>query len=197
MQLLDEGDLASLTTNAVAARAGVSIGTLYQYFDGKTALLDALVARELGAMSEKVIAAVQGAPPAAPGERIRQIVRAVTGAYGGRGRVHRSLIEHALSQGPGRRLSPLYARLIVLFTSDGLPGPGRAARRLTPAQAFVLTHAMAGVLRALAASDRPPPRAEVEDALVRLVGAYIAAAQRGPATAAAPLPAKSARASGA
>lgn len=174
IQLLDEGDVAGVSTNAVAARAGVSIGTLYQYFDGKSALLDALVARELGAMSDKVVASLQGAPPAEPGERIRRIVRAVTGAYGGRGRVHRLLIEHALSHGPGRRLSPLYARLIATFTSQGVPGTGQAARKLTPAQSFVLTHAIAGVLRALAASDKPPPRAEVEDSLVCLVSGYLA-----------------------
>jgi DNA-binding transcriptional regulator YbjK len=53
MQLIEEGDVARLTTNAVAARAGVSIGTLYQYFDGKDGLLDALTTRELGVMREK------------------------------------------------------------------------------------------------------------------------------------------------
>ena len=55
MQLLETGDIASLTTNAVAAKAGVSIGTLYQYFGSKHALLDALVTRELGAMTDKIV----------------------------------------------------------------------------------------------------------------------------------------------
>lgn len=43
--LRDEG-AASLTTNAVAARAGVSIGSLYQYFPNKQAIVRALIARE-------------------------------------------------------------------------------------------------------------------------------------------------------
>ena len=41
-QILEAGGLPALTTNAVAARAGVSIGTLYQYFDDKNAILLAL-----------------------------------------------------------------------------------------------------------------------------------------------------------
>ena len=38
-QILEAGGLAAFTTNAVAERAGVSIGTLYQYFADKNALL--------------------------------------------------------------------------------------------------------------------------------------------------------------
>src|SRR4029079_13393163 len=46
-QLLEAGGLAGFTTNAVAERAGVSIGTLYQYFADKQALLRALAEREI------------------------------------------------------------------------------------------------------------------------------------------------------
>jgi len=174
MQLLDEGEIAALTTNAVAAKAGVSIGTLYQYFKDKQALLDALVARELGAMGEQVMTALQSAPPSRPGERIRQIVRAVTCAYGGRGRVHRLLMEHALAHGAGGRTAPLLSGLTVLFVQQGVALPGEPPRRLTPAQAFTLTHAIGGVLRALAASAEPPPLQEVEDAIVQMVLAFVA-----------------------
>jgi len=47
-QILEAGGLAAFTTNAVAARAGVSIGTLYQYFGDKHAVLAAAARRELG-----------------------------------------------------------------------------------------------------------------------------------------------------
>jgi AcrR family transcriptional regulator len=176
MRLIQESDVATLTTNAVAARAGVSIGTLYQYFDGKQALLDALVQRELGVMSQAILDAAKVAPAeAAPGDKIRRIVRAALGAYGGRGRVHRRLIEHALTQTSGSRLSPLFAQLTKDFSSKGIAVPGETPRPLTPAQAFVLTHSIAGVLRTMAASDNAPPLREVEDALVQLAIAYLAA----------------------
>ncbi|WP_326543372.1 TetR/AcrR family transcriptional regulator [Pseudorhodoferax sp.] len=176
-QLLESGEVAALTTNAVAARAGVSIGTLYQYFGDKQALLDALVQRELGAMSEQILAATAHAPAGggAPGEQVRRIVRAVVGAYGGRSQVHRRLIEHALTHASGGRLSPLYTQLTEGFAARGVAAPGEAPTALSQAQAFVLTHAVAGVLRALAASAEPPPLRAVEDAVVQLATAYVAA----------------------
>src|ERR1700722_4151377 len=54
VQLLDKGDIESLTTNAIAERAGVSIGTLYQYFDGKPAVLKELADREMGGRSDRI-----------------------------------------------------------------------------------------------------------------------------------------------
>ncbi|MFN5999727.1 MAG: TetR/AcrR family transcriptional regulator [Paracoccaceae bacterium] len=46
--------LDALTTNAVAAKAGVSIGSLYQYFPGKAALLAALIRAERANLLEAV-----------------------------------------------------------------------------------------------------------------------------------------------
>lgn len=45
-RILEREGLDAYTTNAVAARAGVSIGSLYQYFPGKDALTVALMQRE-------------------------------------------------------------------------------------------------------------------------------------------------------
>ncbi|WP_371477541.1 TetR family transcriptional regulator [Kitasatospora sp. NBC_00315] len=45
--LLDEAGATALTTKAVAQRARVPIGTLYQFFSGKESLLAALAARNL------------------------------------------------------------------------------------------------------------------------------------------------------
>ncbi|MBV7535295.1 TetR/AcrR family transcriptional regulator [Duganella sp. sic0402] len=44
--VLEEGGLEGFNTNAVAQRAGASIGTLYQYFPNKDALTLALLIRE-------------------------------------------------------------------------------------------------------------------------------------------------------
>lgn len=55
-RIVDQVGLDRATTNRIAELAGVSIGSLYQYFPGKEALLAALITREaeadLAAMSE-------------------------------------------------------------------------------------------------------------------------------------------------
>lgn len=171
MQLLETGEIDTLTTNAVAAKAGVSIGTLYQYFGSKHALLDALITRELGAMTNKI---VQSLKRTKPGDPIREIVRAVTAAYGGRNRVHRLLMEYSSSTNAQRgQLGPFYAELLEIAAAGDLIAPDGAKRKLTSAEAFVVIYAITGVLRTMAASADPPPLQEVEDALVRLITGFM------------------------
>ncbi|MCB9766063.1 MAG: TetR/AcrR family transcriptional regulator [Alphaproteobacteria bacterium] len=57
--LLEEG-YADLTTNAVAKRAGVSVGSLYQYFGNKDALIGELVRRHVGAMRDAFLETLPG-----------------------------------------------------------------------------------------------------------------------------------------
>jgi AcrR family transcriptional regulator len=74
--LLVEGP-GRLTTTLVAERAGVSVGTLYQYFPHKQALFYALNEHYLGALAEKierVCRTQQGAP-------IGQMVEALVTTY--------------------------------------------------------------------------------------------------------------------
>ncbi len=44
-ELVAADGMAALTTTLVADRAGIAVGTVYQYFDGVPAIVDALVAR--------------------------------------------------------------------------------------------------------------------------------------------------------
>ena len=85
-QLLEKGGLAAFTTNAVAERAGVSIGTLYQYFADKQALLRAIAERELKTTLLAVATALRGDAQAPIEVRIRAMVRAIIHAFSGRQR---------------------------------------------------------------------------------------------------------------
>lgn len=170
MRLLAKGGFAGFTTNAVAETAGVSIGTLYQYFANKEAVLDALADREMARLSERVLVVFNDPAEIALEERIRRIIGAVASSYGSQRQVHRLLIEYSFRQGGGR-LAPLVEKLIVLLTEEGRPSGARHLGPLPHAEAFVLTHAFAGVIRGTILSHETTPAspAAIEDALTRLI----------------------------
>ncbi|MCQ8230348.1 TetR/AcrR family transcriptional regulator [Pantoea trifolii] len=69
--ILEQHGLEGYTTNAIAARAGVSIGSLYQYFPTKDAVTVALIERE---MTELVQEAKQVLLRDDRGEALRQLI---------------------------------------------------------------------------------------------------------------------------
>src|SRR5688572_31809147 len=59
IQVLLANGFDKTTTIQIANRAGVSIGSLYQYFPNKRALLAAIVKRHVGGVADATIAACQ------------------------------------------------------------------------------------------------------------------------------------------
>ncbi|MFF8840078.1 TetR family transcriptional regulator [Streptomyces sp. NPDC015130] len=55
-ELLDETGYEQLSTRAVAARAGVPIGSVYRFFDNKRAMVSALAHRNLDRYAERIAA---------------------------------------------------------------------------------------------------------------------------------------------
>ena len=172
MRLLDAKGYDGFTTNAVAETAGVSIGTLYQYFPNKESILDSLADREMAALSERILTVLADQATVSVRERVGLIVRAVAAAYGDRRRVHRLLMERSLARGT-HRMAPLLEHLTTLLSSPTGPNPPGSDRRLTRGEAFVLTNAFVGVLRAMIMRpETAPGDTEIEDGLVRLVMGY-------------------------
>jgi len=169
-QLLERGGLAAFTTNAVAERAGVSIGTLYQYFADKQALLRALAERELTATLAAVAAALRGDPGASLEARIRAMVRAIINAFAGRQRARKAVVQAVLLQG---NANELVAPIAAFMAATPAGAPQRFAR-LSPEQRFVLSRAVMGAIRAAVLEEQPFFKSRsFEDELVRLVMAYL------------------------
>lgn len=76
-QLLDEIGYEQLSTRAVAARAGVPIGSVYRFFGNKRAMADALAQRNLDRYAERI----SGRISAMPGEDWRGAIDAVLDEY--------------------------------------------------------------------------------------------------------------------
>ncbi len=179
MRLLERDGAQQVTTNAIAARAGLSIGTLYQYFSSKEAILDALTEREMKTLSDRLLASMSSPPPARSGDRIPLVVDAVVNSYGGRRSVHRHLLEYAMTRGKANRLTPLF-QLMVERLGSGLIAPGAdAPRTLSTTDAFVLTHAIAGVMRGLVSDNgHDIDRQEISRCLAALVSSYLTAEEK-------------------
>ncbi len=174
IRIIDEDSLEALTTNRIAERAGISIGTLYQYFSNKKEILTELGRRELKSVTAKMIATLSGAHPQSSDDQVRALIRVVFGAFGGRAKVHRVLLESALARGAHALPDEVPALIANLLSGPGVITPDGSHRRLSAAEAFVLTQAFTGVVRAaigLRAKDLP--RAQIEDALLRLVQGFL------------------------
>lgn len=75
-RILGSEGLAGLNTNAVARVAGVSVGTLYQYFPGKEAILSELLRRKRQRVLTDIRAALEGMEAAREEETIARLVKA-------------------------------------------------------------------------------------------------------------------------
>lgn len=75
-RILEQGGRGDFTTNAIAARAGVSIGSLYQYFPDKQAIVAALIREKRQELVGHIRKAMIGADSLPVGEAIAALVRA-------------------------------------------------------------------------------------------------------------------------
>lgn len=166
--LQDEG-IAALNTNAIARLAGISIGTLYQYFADKKSILIALARRELDFTQRTTMDAMTRATLSAE-EAIRDAVRALISGFGGRQRARKLLIEALVANGlAGELARPVDEAMQAIA----------ARHALAPVVTYVMTRAMIGTIRAAVMEQSPFLNTrEFEDELVRLIGGYIARAAR-------------------
>lgn len=74
-RILEDQGLSGFNTNAIAERAGVSVGSLYQYFPSKDAILVALMEQSLTLFYEDLSAAIDRAPGTSLAEDLKFMLR--------------------------------------------------------------------------------------------------------------------------
>jgi AcrR family transcriptional regulator len=150
-RILEADGETALNTNRIAAMAGVSVGTLYQYFPNKQAILIAMAHSEGAAWR-------------------RNARRAMAGGLGR----DRAVIRTMIQAFPGR---PATRRAAVKAQLDAEPPAGAAPWPLGDDPAamcdFIVDRAIIGVVRAAVFEDAPFLHAPAfEDALVRLAEGF-------------------------
>jgi AcrR family transcriptional regulator len=173
-RVLKRGGIDAVTTNRVAEVAGVSIGSVYQYFPDKRAIFVALHERHSEAMGRLVERTLVAHATAPLDHLVRALVDAIVDAHAADPRLHEALREVPHKADAERGLA---ARLQGAFR---LALGSRALRRLAPAELerrlFVVSHLIDSLAHA-AALARPPglSLAVAKDETVRAVLAYLRA----------------------
>jgi AcrR family transcriptional regulator len=114
-RILDRESLDAATTTRIAEVAGVSIGSLYQYFSHRDAILEALQDREF----ERTISVMQavfadGNLDQAPGETVTAALRGLAQLYAQSPGLHRVLTIEGLRVARAERVHAFDRRVIEL-----------------------------------------------------------------------------------
>lgn len=181
-RILAERGYAAATTNAVAKRAGVSIGSLYQYFPTREALVAAVAAEHAEAVKARVERRLAEAVGSSMAETARALLGAVIDAHAVNPALHRVLDEETPRLGPldyrqdARRRSLAAARAFLdQHAAELRPG---LDRDLT---AFLIASAVDGVVGA-AVAERPTALGDgtLINALTDMLTAFLSTPSRWP-----------------
>ena len=176
-RIIERNGIAALNTNRIAERAGISIGSLYEYFPNKDAILIAM-ARQRLAEDERLVRQALAGPHADQNVSLaRRAIHALVALHEHRPKVRRAIMAVHLAHGFGSEHARPVQEIaeLVVQRNTRLLGDKTAAV-LDHASLFVITRAVIGVIRA-AFEERSllPGTTSLEDELVRLVEAYLAA----------------------
>jgi len=176
-RVLASHGVAGLTTNRVAEVAGVSIGSLYQYFPNKEAIAAALIERHVSRFVGAAAQQIGAKPMATPMEIVEAIGASVAALFREGQPIHPHLRELRAAAG---QLEPLDRALdrLVEFVAGYLRSRPEIGVEDPSVAAFTIVHAVDGAVnafairhQALAAPLDDPDTIGRE--LTRMLGAYL------------------------
>jgi AcrR family transcriptional regulator len=173
-QLIEGQGLEALTTARIAEVAGYGVGTVYDYFPTKNAILVAMARKELN----KTLASVQKALRQADAEDFatatQRAMRALVRGFGGRQRLRGALLVTMIAQGHSSELARPVEMIAEFLRQQETPVDGADFTTMPPERLYVLTRAIVGIIRAWAmegSTALSPETLEIE--LAELVRGYV------------------------
>jgi len=179
IQVLAREGLGRCTTTRIAERAGMSVGSLYQYYPNRDALLAAVLERHL----DGITTAVEQACRSHRGKPVAQMASALVTAFLTEklrdSRESKALYAVAEGRGGERLVARMYRRMVAAVTTMLAEAPD--ARFEDPAmEATVALGAMVGPVRTLLEGHAPAEyEARLEGQLIVLLTAFFEARRRG------------------
>ena len=173
-QLLEKSELQEVSTNHIARKAGVSIGTLYQYFSNKDELLWSLAKREYIRIARELIQQIDKVSAESMPETSRAIVKLLIARFANEKMIKRLsvLVSTRRAQRSGGDEPLLAAIAEALANKLGLVK--RMSLEQTKIYSFILTRSLLGTIRSASRTDLAMMKSqEFEDQLVILMTAYI------------------------
>jgi AcrR family transcriptional regulator len=188
VQVLEREGLDAATTTRIAEVAGVSIGTLYQYFSHRDAIFNALQDREF----ERALALMEGILSSGnlaqtPRETVTGVVKGLAAMYGAAPGLHRMLAIEGLRVAKAERVYAFDLRVISIIRHFLFASRAPIRRKNIEAAAFVAYQSVRATMLA-SLLERPPGLGEEElivevaDLVLRYLVRGVPAAERVRAT---------------
>jgi AcrR family transcriptional regulator len=168
-RILERGGYEALTTNAVAAAAGVGIGTLYDFFPNREAIVVALAEQRLARLAGEVQAGLAAAEELDAYEALDLLVRRIVRSVA----ADRALYRVLLREAKFLRNRPETRRALAAFLELGRRASERAGDRISladpPADAWLISRMLAhGVLEIVWQERGDVSRERLTRELIRL-----------------------------
>jgi AcrR family transcriptional regulator len=162
------------STNRVALAAGVSVGSLYQYFPSKEALVAALAARHMATMSALVRSKLAEVAQAPMPVAVRTIIMAMFEAHAVDPRLHKVLIEEVPRIGRLENLRGVEREMETLVAAMLEARRAELRRTNVETMALLLVTVVEAATHAAVLAELEPARSQaVADELTDLVLRYL------------------------
>lgn len=173
-RLIESQGLETLTTARIAELAGYGVGTVYDYFPTKNAILVAMARQEL----EKTLGSVQRelrrTDAEGPATAMQRAMHAMIRGFGGRRRLRGALLATMMAQGHSSELTRPVEMIADFLCRQEMPVDGVDLTGMPPERLYVLTRAIVGVIRAWAMEGSVQVSAQtLELELTELVRGYV------------------------